>query len=359
MKNSLIRIYLVISLVTGILFSFFGAYSYKGFFYNLGRGLAWPKTIFSEGTEIDGENAIRFADTYQRAVSEHKVVEGKILYQEAMGKILLLSYAKLTPTFNRKEYENILTLHRSPNSILEEFLKNPAILEEVRKETDGMDFKDVIDAGHDASKELDELLSERPLTIAERSVPITEMPIQTPAQIQFQKEYEERRQQDMQQRDAQQREMLQREMRQEVENRLQKEHEEEKQREIQQEVERQLQKEREEKISRERQLAEDQRLQREQEYIDNQNAGKAWRDADSKLFSVLSPDSRNRHKITMMSPEQIEWQKQSKLECDRKVADMPDDSSGSYKKQIMKLNCMTALIMERIKFLKQNEQSIN
>lgn len=45
-KPLLITAYLVIAVLSAIYGSLWGAYDYKGFAYNLGRGLVWPVIMF-------------------------------------------------------------------------------------------------------------------------------------------------------------------------------------------------------------------------------------------------------------------------------------------------------------------------
>ncbi|MDO9178709.1 MAG: hypothetical protein Q7U16_10430 [Agitococcus sp.] len=45
-KPILISVYVAIAVLTGIYGSIWGQYDYKGFAYNLGRGLIWPAVMF-------------------------------------------------------------------------------------------------------------------------------------------------------------------------------------------------------------------------------------------------------------------------------------------------------------------------
>lgn len=57
MKTShiIITAYVVIAILFGIYGSLFGDYDYRGFMYNMGRGLVWPAIIFpSLGKLIGG-----------------------------------------------------------------------------------------------------------------------------------------------------------------------------------------------------------------------------------------------------------------------------------------------------------------
>lgn len=54
-KPILISVYVAIAVLTGIYGSIWGQYDYKGFAYNLGRGLIWPVVMFpSLGQIISG-----------------------------------------------------------------------------------------------------------------------------------------------------------------------------------------------------------------------------------------------------------------------------------------------------------------
>lgn len=56
-----IIVYLVVGLLFAIYGNFWGDYDYKGFAYNLGRGLVWPTIIFpSLGKVIGGIIIIAF-----------------------------------------------------------------------------------------------------------------------------------------------------------------------------------------------------------------------------------------------------------------------------------------------------------
>lgn len=46
LKPILFSVYFGIGLLYALYSSFFGAYKYKGFAYNLGRGIIWPATMF-------------------------------------------------------------------------------------------------------------------------------------------------------------------------------------------------------------------------------------------------------------------------------------------------------------------------
>lgn len=56
MKTShiIITVYVVIAILFGIYGSLFGDYDYRGFMYNLGRGLVWPTIIFPSLGKIIG-----------------------------------------------------------------------------------------------------------------------------------------------------------------------------------------------------------------------------------------------------------------------------------------------------------------
>jgi membrane-bound ClpP family serine protease len=56
MKTShiIITAYVVIAILFGIYGSLFGDYDYRGFMYNLGRGLVWPTIIFPSLGKIIG-----------------------------------------------------------------------------------------------------------------------------------------------------------------------------------------------------------------------------------------------------------------------------------------------------------------
>ncbi|CAE6768316.1 hypothetical protein [Paraburkholderia domus] len=45
-RRKLIGAYLGIAVLFGLYGSMFGLYSYRGFMYNLGRGLVWPTILF-------------------------------------------------------------------------------------------------------------------------------------------------------------------------------------------------------------------------------------------------------------------------------------------------------------------------
>lgn len=54
-KPNLITIYVVIGILYTFYGHFFGDYKYRGFAYNLGRGIVWPATMFpSVGSFLGG-----------------------------------------------------------------------------------------------------------------------------------------------------------------------------------------------------------------------------------------------------------------------------------------------------------------
>jgi hypothetical protein len=46
LKQILITAYLGVAVLFGLYGSIWGQYDYKGFFYNMGRGLIWPAIMF-------------------------------------------------------------------------------------------------------------------------------------------------------------------------------------------------------------------------------------------------------------------------------------------------------------------------
>ncbi|PTQ87178.1 hypothetical protein [Agitococcus lubricus] len=46
LKQTLITAYVGIAILFGLYGSIWGQYDYKGFFYNMGRGLIWPAIMF-------------------------------------------------------------------------------------------------------------------------------------------------------------------------------------------------------------------------------------------------------------------------------------------------------------------------
>jgi hypothetical protein len=46
LKQMLITAYVGIGILFGLYGSIWGQYDYKGFFYNMGRGLIWPVIVF-------------------------------------------------------------------------------------------------------------------------------------------------------------------------------------------------------------------------------------------------------------------------------------------------------------------------
>lgn len=53
-KQKIINAYFVIGLLFALYEWKFGMYSYKGFFYNLGKGLIWPAVLFPSLGHIIG-----------------------------------------------------------------------------------------------------------------------------------------------------------------------------------------------------------------------------------------------------------------------------------------------------------------
>lgn len=45
-KGVVIVIYIIVGIIYTLYGSFFGEYAHNGFFYNLGRGIIWPATMF-------------------------------------------------------------------------------------------------------------------------------------------------------------------------------------------------------------------------------------------------------------------------------------------------------------------------
>lgn len=171
MRNTIFGIYIIIAIVSGLCFKFFGSYSYKSLAYNMGQGIVWPFTAFADDPEIDGSTRENFGLSYQKVIVAHKKSEGQARLISGMNMLALLAYAELTPTFNKNEYDK---LYKGPGQSFEvaaEIMKRPDVLDALRKKTDGMDFSAIISASNKAPTELQELLASRPsISIEDKNV---------------------------------------------------------------------------------------------------------------------------------------------------------------------------------------------
>lgn len=160
--KSLVAIYVVIGLITGICFKLFGSYSYMPTSYNLGRGLVWPVSMFADDPEIDGSTRESFGLSYAKVLNSHQKMEGQFRLNQSMNLLALLSYAEVTPTFDQAEYDKLYKSIGHSFTIASEIMKRPEVLDNLRTRVDGMDFADILDEGEDAPEQLKELLASRP-----------------------------------------------------------------------------------------------------------------------------------------------------------------------------------------------------
>jgi tetratricopeptide (TPR) repeat protein len=121
------------------------------------------------GSEINGSSDIKWRSSIMEIAKENHKLDEQLLFMEALGRMLMLSYAENNPNFNKMEYQNMGK--NNFEEIRMGFASNPVVMMDVMKKTDGMDFDDVIDAGNDANEELNKILSERPVTVAIAPIP--------------------------------------------------------------------------------------------------------------------------------------------------------------------------------------------
>ncbi|WP_455231410.1 hypothetical protein [Geopseudomonas aromaticivorans] len=121
----------------------------------------WPVTLFQGSTELDGDSPQSFASTYQKMLAEHKNHDGVYKFHQAFGKYALYFYAKHSPDFTTKEYNEVLSYGRIPEDFVKAAFTTPSIIEDLRDELDGMDISDVIESADDAVEDLEEMLRDR------------------------------------------------------------------------------------------------------------------------------------------------------------------------------------------------------
>lgn len=168
MKGIIIGSYLVISVLSGIFMNAFGDYSYKGFAYNVGRGLVWPAILFESDPEIDGSTIETFSHSLGQLINSHKEQSGKIMAISSMGNVLMLEAIKKNKNISASEIKRLL--HGSPQSMDSmlneiysvdgEFTMDNA-LSVLQDKLDGADFSDIIDEGDNALDDIKDIIDER------------------------------------------------------------------------------------------------------------------------------------------------------------------------------------------------------
>jgi len=161
MKGKLIGAYLAISFIFGTWGYFFGPSQHRGYFFNLGNGIAWPVTIFKSDPDIDGSSDEAFGKSLQDMARAYPVQALQIDY--ALGVISVLIHAESDESVDG---DQIRGMYNGNGKLLagmfSSMWKVNSVKEELKDRLDGMEFNDLMDEAEDAQKELLELADDRP-----------------------------------------------------------------------------------------------------------------------------------------------------------------------------------------------------
>lgn len=161
MKGKLIGVYLAISFIFGTWGYYFGPNQYRGYFYNLGTGIAWPVTVFKSDPDIDSSSDEAFSKSLQDMARAYPAQELQIEY--ALGVISVLIHAESDENVDGDQIRGMFNgSGKLLGGMFSSMWKINSMKEELKDRLDGMEFDDLMDEAEDAQKELLELADERP-----------------------------------------------------------------------------------------------------------------------------------------------------------------------------------------------------